>query len=46
MYDKKVIVFSGSSGVDRSTVLDNFDNNARNKKDDYSVLVTTDVLSE
>ncbi len=46
MYDNKVIVFSGSSGVDRSTVLDNFDNNARNKKDDYSVLVTTDVLSE
>jgi len=45
-HENKVLVYSGSSGIDRSIVLDNFDNNSRNKRDEYNILVTTDVLSE
>jgi len=42
-----VICFSGKSSSDlRSKVIDNFDGNARNPKDDYRILVSTEVLSE
>lgn len=42
-----VLVFSGaSSAEERETVIENFDANARFKKNDYHYLVTTDVLSE
>ena len=47
LFDDKIIVFSGgNSGNERSIVIDNFDNNAQNKRDDYRILITTDVLSE
>jgi len=36
----------GSSEGARQTVIDNFDAKARNPKDDYRILVTTEVLSE
>ena len=43
----KVIVFSGeSSSATREKVIENFDAKARNKKDDYNVLITTEVLAE
>lgn len=47
LYDNKIVVFSGgNSSSERSIVIDNFDNNAPSKKDDYRILITTDVLSE
>jgi superfamily II DNA/RNA helicase len=47
IFPKKVIFFSGqSSNNEREIVMDNFDANADNKKDDYKILITTDVLSE
>lgn len=47
LYENRVIVFSGgNSPHERSIVIDNFDNNAPDKRDDYRVLITTDVLSE
>jgi len=43
----EVIYFSGESSVsDREVVMDNFDANADNIKNDYKILITTDVLSE
>lgn len=43
----RVLVFSGhSSAADRSLVIDNFDAKARNAKDDFDILVTTEVLAE
>jgi superfamily II DNA/RNA helicase len=45
--DPKVILFSGSSGpADREKILANFDPRAFQPKDDYRILVTTEVLSE
>jgi len=42
-----VLSFSGkSSAVVREKVIENFDANARFQKDDYRILVTTEVLSE
>ena len=34
------------SNADREKVIDNFDNNAKNQKDDFDILITTDVLAE
>jgi len=43
----QVISFTGSnSQVDREEVIANFDANARYPKDDYKLLITTDVLAE
>jgi len=45
--DSKVILFSGSStAADREKILANFDPRAFQPKDDYRILVTTEVLSE
>lgn len=44
---KRVIAFSGhSSANDRADIIDNFDAKARSPKDDYDILVTTEVLAE
>jgi len=43
----EIIGFSGSkSEADRAEVISNFDANAKNPKNDYRFLVTTDVLAE
>lgn len=43
----KVLVFSSASSANiRSTVTENFDPRARIKKDDYKILISTEVLSE
>ena len=43
----KVLLFHGGSNQSAlNTVIKNFDAKARNKKDDYRLLVTTEVLSE
>ena len=45
--DKKVILFTGSSHKGtRETILANFDPRAFQAKDDYRILVTTEVLAE
>lgn len=42
-----VLCFNGSSGeAVRDKVIDNFDAKVRHKKDDYRILVSTEVLSE
>jgi len=44
---EKILLFHGGSNQsDLNTVIANFDTKARNKKDDYRLLVTTEVLSE
>ncbi len=44
---EKILLFHGNSTqADLTTVIANFDAKARNKKDDYRLLVTTEVLSE
>jgi len=46
-FDGIALFFSGSSPeAIRDTVIDNFDARARDKKDDYRVLISTEVLSE
>jgi len=46
-YPGKVLLFTGDSGESiRDKVLENFDARARHPKDDYRVLVSTEVLSE
>lgn len=41
------LLFHGNSTeADRDKVIENFDARARNKKDDYGILVSTEVLSE
>lgn len=43
----KAICFSGQSGEGvRETVIKNFDAKAKNQKDDYRILIATEVLSE
>ena len=43
----KVLCFTGGTGAaTREKVIENFDANARFPKDDYRILVTTEVLSE
>ncbi|MBW1910113.1 MAG: helicase [Deltaproteobacteria bacterium] len=46
-YPGKVLLFTGDSGESvRDKVIENFDARARHKKDDYRILVSTEVLSE
>lgn len=44
--EKALLFHGGSSEVVRDKVIDNFDARARSKKDDYRILVSTEVLSE
>jgi superfamily II DNA or RNA helicase len=47
VYPDQIICFSGSSSqLEREDVISNFDANSRTPKDNYKVLVTTDVLAE
>ena len=47
IFNNKVLCFTGSSNESlRKTVIDNFDAKSRTPKDDYRILVTTDVLAE
>ena len=47
LYKDKVLCFSGgSSAIVREKVIENFDAKARHPKDDYRILVSTEVLSE
>jgi len=45
-YPGKVLLFTGSGESVRDKVIENFDARARHKKDDYRILVSTEVLSE
>jgi superfamily II DNA or RNA helicase len=46
-YPGKVLLFTGDSGESvRDKVLENFDARARHKKDNYRILISTEVLSE
>ena len=46
-YPGKVLLFTGDSGESiRDKVLENFDARARHPKDDYRILISTEVLSE
>lgn len=46
-YPGKVLLFTGDSGESiRDKVLENFDARARHPKEDYRILVSTEVLSE
>ncbi|MDP3785196.1 MAG: helicase-related protein, partial [bacterium] len=46
-YPNQVLAFTGSSSVaTREKVIENFDARARFPKDDYRILITTEVLSE
>lgn len=43
----RVLCFTGESGsAVKDKVIDNFDGKARDKKDDFKILITTEVLSE
>ena len=43
----KVLVFTGESSQSvRNTIIENFDAKARHQKDDYRILITTEVLAE
>ena len=43
----KVLVFTGASGQSvRNTIVENFDARARYPKDDYKILIATEILSE
>ncbi len=45
--DKEPLLYTGgSSALDRDKVIANFDANAKEAKDDYRILITTEVLSE
>ncbi len=47
LFPGKVLAFSGASGAPiRDEVIANFDARARHPKDDYRILVSTEVLSE
>ncbi len=46
-FNNKIICFTGKDGASkREEVLENFDANTKNAKDDYKILITTDVLAE
>jgi hypothetical protein len=46
-YSGKVLLFTGDSGESvRDKVIENFDARARHKKDEYRILISTEVLSE
>lgn len=44
--EKPILYHGRSSQSDLNTVISNFDAKARNKKDDFRILITTEVLSE
>ena len=45
--ERKVLVFTGqSSQAVRNVIIENFDAKARKPKDDYRILITTEVLAE
>ncbi len=46
LLEKTFLYHGNSSPSDLTTVIANFDANARHKKDDYRILITTEVLSE
>ncbi|MDP2919433.1 MAG: helicase-related protein [Dehalococcoidia bacterium] len=47
VFPNKVFLYTGASGAAaRAEVIANFDANARVKKDDYRILISTEVLSE
>ncbi len=47
IFPDKILYFSGeSSQAEREIVMENFDANAKNIKNDFTLLITTDVLSE
>ena len=47
VYPNQVVAFTGgSSPADRAKVIDNFDAKVREPKDDYRILIATEVLSE
>lgn len=47
VFPDQIIYFSGdSSQEEREIVMQNFDANAKKKRNDFSILITTDVLSE
>jgi len=47
IFTNQVLAFSGaSSAITRERVIENFDARARFPKDDYRILITTEVLSE
>lgn len=46
-FDGKIVSFTGSSSsAEREEVIANFDANAKHPKDDFRLLITTDVLAE
>lgn len=46
-FSGQIVCFTGSSSsADREEVIANFDASAKNPKDDYKLLITTDVLAE
>jgi Superfamily II DNA and RNA helicases len=46
-YSDKVLCYTGDSGeAIRDKVIENFDARARHRKDDYRILVSTEVLAE
>jgi superfamily II DNA or RNA helicase len=47
IFPNQIIYFSGGgSKEERETVMENFDANAKQIKNDYNILITTDVLAE
>jgi len=47
VFPNQIMYFSGgSTQAEREIVMENFDANTKNKKNDYKILITTDVLSE
>lgn len=47
VFPNQIVSFSGgNSAEDREEVMANFDANARSPKDNYKILITTDVLAE
>ena len=47
VFDNKVKAYSSiSSPEDRTNIIDNFDANARNKKDDIRIVISTEILAE
>ncbi len=47
VFPNQIISFcGGNSAEEREEVMENFDANTRNKKNDYKILITTDVLAE
>lgn len=47
IFENKVLYFSGSSNNSiKQVITDNFDAKARVQKDDYRILITTDILAE